>query len=106
MAKVTRVTTVCDSCGQEVETSMFRVGKATGNVHNADLCETCQGKPFGEVMAKVGITGTRARVRGSGSGRRPAAITADALEKLKAERAAEEAAAKPAPRTRKARVAK
>lgn len=105
MAKVTRVTTVCDNCEQEVETSMFRVGKASGNVHNADLCESCQGKPFAEVMAKVGVVGTRSRVRGVARGRRPAAVTAEQLEKLKADRAEEAAAAKPASR-RKARVAK
>lgn len=98
MAKVTRVTTVCDVCSQEVETSPVRLAGGSGNVRNADLCNDCQDKPFREVMAKVGAT----RVRG-GVGRRPAAITADALEKLKAERAAE---AKPAPRARKARVAK
>lgn len=100
MAKVTRVTTVCDVCAQEVETTMFRIGGGSGNVRNADVCDTCQDKPLREVMAKVGAIRTR-----GGAGRRPATITADALEKLKAERKAEEAAAKPAPR-RRARVAK
>jgi len=100
MAKVTRVTTVCDVCGQEVETNPVRLAGGTGNVRNADLCDSCQDKPFREVMAKVGAT----RVRG-GAGRRPAAVTAEALEKLKADRKAEEEAAKPAPRKRAARKA-
>jgi len=89
MARIQRTVMVCDGCGREVETVMFRVGGASGNVRNVDLCEDCKAKPFLVVLGMVGATRTT-------RGRRPAAITAEALEALKADRAAVAAAAKPA----------
>lgn len=83
---------VCDVCGQELETTAIRLAGPTGNVRTADLCDTCQGKPFREVMAKVGAT------RPKRAGRRPATITAEQLEALKEQRRLEEAAAKRFPK--------
>jgi hypothetical protein len=99
MARVTRITTVCDGCGGELEVRAFRVGGSSGNTKPVDLCETCEGKPFAEVLSLVGaIRGTR--------GRRPGTTTPEMLEKIKADRAAAEAVAAdttPAPRKRAAR---
>jgi hypothetical protein len=92
MARIQKTVMVCDVCGQEVETIAIRLAGASGNVRNADVCDTCQGKPLREVMAKVGA------IRPRGAGRRPATITADQLEALKAARKLEEAAAKRYPK--------
>src|SRR5690242_2472191 len=92
MARVMKVTTVCDVCGTEDDTTAFRLGGASGNVKSVDLCPACQGKPFGVIVGAATVARTR--------GRRPGTTTPEQLEKIKADRKAAEAAA---PRKRAAR---
>jgi hypothetical protein len=80
MARVTRITTVCDGCGNEDDTTAFRLGAVSGNVKPLDLCPACQGKPFAAIFGMVTAVRTR--------GRRPGTVTPEQLEKIKADRAA------------------
>jgi len=92
MARVTRITTVCDGCGNEGDTTAFRLGGASGNVKSHDLCEICQGKPFAAIVGMATVARTR--------GRRPGTTTPEQLERIKADR---KAAASATPRKRAAR---
>jgi len=80
MARVTKIISICDGCSAEGDTSAFRVGVATGNTKQLDLCPACQGRPFGEIVGAVRVPRPR--------GRRPGTTTPEQLAKIKADRAA------------------
>jgi hypothetical protein len=89
MATILKKSIICDGCKADVPTSAYRVGGQAGTPRALDLCDTCKGRPFTEVLTM----GAAPKRRG-----RPAAMTVEQVEAI-----AKEQAAATAPRKRAAR---